>query len=607
MLKKSIPILSVIAAVVLLLITTNALTNLNTEDGIQELKQIVINYIECANSVSAQAAYDKLLADFGDSDLVVPAVYQIGEKFREKAQYKSAILAHKFIVDNFPESEQAVWAQRGLAASYIGLGDMESAQIQTQKLIDNYISDPNIAQGVFEVADTYCWFGKNDRARPLYQKVIDTWPTAQHSMWSQMGIAISYIADGNNIAAWDATDNLILNYPEDKNLAEALFYIGGRFEWARKYDNALKVFGYIVENFPDSIWSDSAAFDIAKSNIYRFVERGNEPNALSAIDKFINTYRDKPELAAVVYDFAARADWINGFEPNVLTESVFDKFIDNFPQSPQIAGARISLARMGILSLIDANDDPNAFAEIDGFIADYNDFSGSTEEVFRISQKYYNKAMVLKYKKADADAAAGFFYDAIDVKSRIIKDLPQTTATANTLFGMGVIYSQELGESEKGIEYFEALLERYPEHENNDYTHYLLCRNYKQLKREGKIEAAQADEKIENNLKAIIENYPHSRWSAKADFELGVIKLNEGKTSEAVLLLENALQKSLKPDSRISTAKTVILLGDVLESIGQKDYALQIYKESIGFIEQGDPQRAVIEAKIEQLEGGEDK
>jgi len=213
---------------------------------------------------------------------------------------------------------------------------------------------------------------------------------------------------------------------------------------------------------------------------------------------------------------------------------------------------------------------------------------------------------MLTFERDWADAAAGYFYDAIEVKNRIIKDLTKTNVTAETLFGMGVIYSQELGNSEKGIEYFEALLDRYPEHENNDYTHYLLCRYYKQLKREGRIEAAQADVKIESNMKAIIENYPQSRWSAKADFELGVIKLQEGKISEAVLLLENALQKSLKPGSRISTAKTVILLGNVLESSGQEDYALQVYKESIGFIEPQDPQRAVIEAKIAQLEGGEE-
>jgi len=196
MLKKSIPILSVIAAVVLLLITAKALTNLpepqNTENGIQEQKQIIIDYIECANSVSAQAAFDILLADFGNSDLVLPAVYQIGEKFREKAQYKSAISAHKFIVDNFPENKQAVWAQRGLAASYIGLGDMNTAETETQKLIDNYINAPDIAQSLFEVADTYYWFGKNDKARPLYQMVIDNWPDDQYEeeecVLTQMGI-----------------------------------------------------------------------------------------------------------------------------------------------------------------------------------------------------------------------------------------------------------------------------------------------------------------------------------------------------------------------------------------------------------------------------------
>ena len=69
------------------------------------------------------------------------------------------------------------------------------------------------------------------------------------------------------------------------------------------------------------------------------------------------------------------------------------------------------------------------------------------------------------------------------------------------------------------------------------------------------------------------------------------------------MLLEKAHQESLKPTSRIRPAKTAITLGNVLEKIGQNDYALQVYKESIDYINSQDPQRAIIEAKIEQLEG----
>ena len=201
MLKKSIPILSIIAAAALLLITANALTNLPetqmTDDGgqitadtIQRQKQLVIDYIEEGNSLSAQAAFDILLANFSSSDLFVQTVYELGEKFRAKRQFESAVLAHGYIVDNYPSDTLAMSAQKWLAASYIGSGDMESAEIETQKLIDNYINAPGIAQAVFEVADTYCWFGKNEKARPLYQMVIDNWPEAQHCLWAQMGIAI---------------------------------------------------------------------------------------------------------------------------------------------------------------------------------------------------------------------------------------------------------------------------------------------------------------------------------------------------------------------------------------------------------------------------------
>ena len=604
MLKKSIPILSVIAAVVLLLITTNALTNLNTEDGIQELKQIVINYIECANSVSAQAAYDKLLADFGDSDLVVPAVYQIGEKFREKAQYKSAILAHKFIVDNFPESEQAVWAQRGLAASYIGLGDMESAQIQAQKLIDEYISDPNIAQAVFEVADTYCWFGKNEKARPLYQMVIDNWPEAQHCLWAQMGIAISYIADGNDSAAWDAADKLIQTYPDEKNLAEALFYIGGRFEWARNYDNAISVFNYIVENFPASIWAENAVFDIDKSNIYRFVEGRDEPNALSAIVNFINTYSNKPELPAVVYDFGARADWINGFEPNQLTELIFRTVINTYPENILAKKSSMKLLKMDVLRSVLSDGDANEVIDgVNVLATDYNDIPETADDLMLIASRISGKGWQSR-GIGDEQKARLKWHTAVDVRRKIIEHFPDSIQLAPAYYTTGVVLAQNLHEYERGIEYFEKVVEQWPEYRYAWHAQFFIGKYYEKLKLAGVIPKQDADIETEKAYKSVLENYPNSEAAKWAALGLGQINVNKESWSDAAGYLDIAIQESIEKNEYTRFSLILSILGDCYTKLGEPEIAAEIYISYLPLTDPNDSDTGIVRGKLRDLQGG---
>ena len=575
----------------------------NISTSIEQQKQLVIQYINESNSVGAKVALEQLINYYGNTSEVVPTVYEIAEVYRSKAQFASAITASQFILANYPQSEKAIWAQRSLAASYIGLKDYDSAKTASDKLITDYSNNPNIAQAVFEVGDTFCWFGKNKEAQELYQKVIDSWPGAEHSMWAQMGLAISYIADGNDAAARQATDRLAANYASNEKLPEALTYIAGRYVWSKKYNKGLDIYSYIIKNFPGNTWAEGAKFESAKVSVYPFIDANDEPNTLAAIDNLINGFKEKAELPAAVYDFAARVDWKNNYEPKDFTKNICQIIMERFPNTQQSILAQMISSRMDIISLIYVNDDENALAAIDLFITDYNSLENSADEVFRIAQKYYDEAMILKYKQADANSASKYFYYVVNIKDRIIKELPQTNVSAMALFGIAVIYSQELREYEKGIEYFESLLERYPEHENNDSTHYLICRYYELLKRGGKIEAVQADIKIENSLKSIIENYPNSIWYGKANYDLGIKKLNEGNISEAILFLERAHQESLKPKSRISPAKTAVFLGDALEKIGQKEHALQVYKESIDYISSQDAQRSVIENKIQQLEG----
>jgi len=634
MLKKSIPILSIIAAVVLLLITAKALTNLPvppmakdggqmTEseailmaDTIQGQKQVVIDYIESANSVSAQAAFDILLTNFVNSDLFVPTIYELGEKFREKGQFESAISAHKYIVDNFPSNTLAMEAQKWLAASYIGSGDLDSAQIETQKLIDNYINAPGIAQAVFEVADTYYWFGKNDRARPLYQMVIDTWPEAQHCLWSQMGIAISHIADGNDIAAQKSIDALILTYPDNVKLPEALFYIAGRYSWDEKFEQAKRIYQIIIKDYPASSWAGRAEIELAKTNmfslvnssqepnavaatkklindIFSFIDSKDEPNAMAEIDKFINTYRDKPELSAFVYDFGARADWINGFEPNNLTKRIYNKVIEEFPQSPQVINSRMSLSRMSITGFIDSNDDPNAFAAIDNLINDFNNCPDLPMAVSLIGENYYAKGLRMQNEGLKTLAAENY-EKSIIVREIIIQQLPFSELTPRAYYFAGVLYSHYLEQYQKGIEYFQKVVDNWPDYQFAWNAQFFIGFYYEILRNSGSISESEANPKIEEAYQAVVEKYPYSEPAGHVALKLGWMYFKEEQWHQAIKYFEFFIDKF--PDQ---LGTVVWPLGQSYEKTGQTETAIDFYRAFIELSDPCDPQVKTVKARLE--------
>jgi len=491
-----------------------------------------------------------------------------------------------------------------LAASYIGLKDYASAKAASDKLITDYSGNPNIAQAVFEVADTYCWFGKNKEAQELYQKVIDTWPDAEHSMWAQMGLAISYIADGNDAAALAATDRLAENYAKNEKLPEALTYIASRYVWNKKYQQGLDIYSYIIEKFPGNTWAEGAKFESAKVSVYPFIDANDEPNTLAAIDSLINGFKEKAELPAAVYDFAARVDWKNKHDPNDFTENLCQIIIEQFPNTQQAIMSQMILSRIDILTLIGNNDEPNALSAVDKYVSDYNYLAEQCgSELCIIAEHIYNKAMISKFRSGLDANTTDLFNDAIGVWEKVQNNVAASKYTPQSYFASGVIYSQELGNYAKGLEYFQKMAEEWPEQEHSDWANLLAARYCEQLKNSGAIEKETADEMIEKSYMNIIENYPASKLVFDAYYNLGNLRFRKSQLSEAAESLELALQKAINYENPYNITKASYLLGQVYERSEQKDMAADIYKMALSVSDANDRNWLGIEQRLNTLEG----
>ncbi len=604
MLKKSIPFFIITAAALLLIAGLSLFTKAapqpeNTSEELQAQKQLIILYIESANSVSAQAEYDKLITDYAGDKLLPAAVYDIAETYRNNSKFKDSLQVYADVVNNWPESSSAVWAQRGLAISNIALGRMQKAQVELDKLQNNYSADPNIAESVFNVADTYYWFKRYDEADSLYRYVSESYPDNDFAMWSQMGLAISFIANGNEPAAADATDKLILNYPDNKKLPEALFYIAGRYAWDKKYNEAQDIYYYIADQFSESEWAKNAEFESAKVAIYPLLDANDEPNSLAAIDNLIIDFADRNDLASAVYDLAVRVDSQNNHNMNSTTEAICLKVIDNFPDSSQSTFSEIIISRMNIVSLIDSNDEPNAINSIDQFVEKFKDHQKTPEFTFDIAQRYYNKAR----SKDDANEIEEYYLKSVYVREKIINELPVSDFTPQAIYTAAVIYSQELGEYEKGIDYFEAVAVNWPEYEYAWHAQYFVGMYSERLKRSSDVDDPELDEQIEQAYKAVLENYPVSKSAKRSALRLAQINYHREDWSQAAVYSELYRAEYMAAESLENQLSILKTLASIYEKIGDNKLAVEAYVEMIQYIgDENDPRINPLLLKIDELE-----
>ena len=353
-----------------------------------------------------------------------------------------------------------------------------------------------------------------------------------------------------------------------------------------------------INKFPQTTVAESAKFESARVAVYKFIDANDEPNTLIAIDKFIGEFKDNQELPGIVYDFAARVDRKNWYEPNRFTESIYKRIVDDFPKNSNAQRANLNIARINITSLINFGDDANAFTHIDKLIRDFNSCPDLPNAISQISLKCYNDGLRM-YHKGNIDKAKENYQKSINVLEIIIHKLPLNDLMPQAYFQAAVLYSGYLGQYQKGIEYFQKILDDWPSSKYALDAQFLIGVYYKELRDSGVLTPSKANPKIEQAYETFIKKYPDDGRAPFAALELGHIKFMKEQWLEAVTYFKIYLANF--PEQLESIISP---LGQAYEEMGQKENALELYRSFIKSPGAYRPMlKAMIQARLETLEG----
>ena len=228
-----------------------------------------------------------------------------------------------------------------------------------------------------------------------------------------------------------------------------------------------------------------------------------------------------------------------------------------------------------------------------------------SESMFQISWSYYRQARQYK-KQGRAEQAKDYFRKAIAESERVIRELPPSPAhSPQAYFMTAVCYSQELGEYQKGIEYFQQVVDNWPDYQDAWHAQYSVGKYYGILWKKGVIPESEASVKIEEAYRVLVDQYPDSVPAPHAALRLGSIHLQKEQLSGAARYYEFFLQKyqGQRPTLIIDI---IYQLAQAYEKMGEFDKAVEkygIFMEIAPSVYPDDSRMDIVRAKLKRMEG----
>ncbi|MHC4528792.1 MAG: tetratricopeptide repeat protein, partial [Planctomycetota bacterium] len=301
------------------------------------------------------------------------------EQLQDQGQFEQAEAIYRAVAEANPGADDGLAAQEKLAVLYVEQDRQAEAQAAYQQLLSGYSQVDGIAKAVDHVGDAYREWGQYEEALDAYQDVIARWPDAQHAVGSQSWIARMYIQLGDEPNAAGAVEKLMRDFSDHDALGTAVHDVAYTYHHtARQYDEARKLYEWVVANRPDDSQAIRAQMGIAKV----YIVRGDDPNAQAAIDKLIADYsHDQEGIAKALDHIGDKYRKVGQYEK---ARDIYELVVTQWANTKYAENSRMGLAKAIIEAQIADRDDEAVEAEIESLVADFNDHEGLAKALFQL-------------------------------------------------------------------------------------------------------------------------------------------------------------------------------------------------------------------------------
>jgi len=154
---------------------------------------------------------------------------------------------------------------------------------------------------LLEQAETYREQGQYEQAEAIYLQIITDYPGTDYALEAQKKLTLIYIATDRQQQADAAFGRLVTDFYEHTGISQAVWKIAKEYEESKKYDKALELHQYNVQQFtPDkhAMWSQVEI-------VYSLIDSGDVA-ADAACDKLITVFSKQETLPKEIHQVAMK-------------------------------------------------------------------------------------------------------------------------------------------------------------------------------------------------------------------------------------------------------------------------------------------------------------
>jgi len=309
---------------------------------------------------------------------------------------------------------------------------------------------------------------------------------------------ISLINSGSIAEADAALSKMISDIPASEAKGRAIHEIAGAYKDAKNYTKTIELCQYVLDNWPNMDYAMWDQMHVAWS----YVMLGQLSVAKAETDKMTANYGDNPDLPWALYVIAEVYRWERHYEQ---AKGLYELIIQRRPDSQWADRARFGLARVEVLSLVEAGEFAGAQGALNKLL---DDFAGDAEMPETL------RTIADRYKWAEKYDEAERLYQQL-ARQSVVADpnKPKMNLAARKAKVMSLI---EAGRETEAKDAISSLAADFSGHPDLAETVYWFGRRY---------EWSNKYDLARGIYGQVIEKYPESRWArmARVDVAKGQI------------------------------------------------------------------------------------
>ncbi len=353
--------------------------------------------------------FNRAAQSYPDTETAPIALYAIAHAYAEQRQYAEAAQAFESLDARYPRSSTVQHIGLALAEAYYEMGNYERVISEVDRRL-NQLDDESRERATFLLAESYNQLRQSKEAIVYYRRFTESSPDSPYYRLALYGLAWNYHFEDAFQWAAEHFERAHRGF-SDTLSHRAMYYQGVNLKLAGRPEEAARVFGNVVQNWPNGPLADQAQFELGMSyyGLRRWKEAGE----------------------------------------------AFQVVLDQYPNSQTTGDA---LRMKGEASVAQGNFN-EAFDAYDSAIS----LDAAPPELRE--QVAFQKAWLL-YRKDDFSAAAPAFL-------ALYRRNKESDQAGDAVFWAAESYYQA-GSKERAIRLFTEFLRTFPDHKHRNAAHYAL-------------------------------------------------------------------------------------------------------------------------------------